>query len=41
MLNVPERVERLGDLWAPLEHKRGRFDLVSLANKLGVSDVTV
>lgn len=25
--NVPKRVERLGDLWAPLTKARGRFDL--------------
>ncbi len=34
--NVPERIERVGDLWAPLEKKRGRFDLAALAGKLGV-----
>lgn len=28
--NVPERVDRLGDLWAPLLAKRGRFDLQKL-----------
>lgn len=27
MLDVPGRVERIGDLWAPLLAKRGRFDL--------------
>jgi bifunctional non-homologous end joining protein LigD len=27
MKNVPERVERLGDLWKPLLSARGRFDL--------------
>ena len=37
MLDVPQRVERIGDLWAPLESKRGRFDLVSLARKLHVA----
>lgn len=25
--NVPDRVERLGDLWKPLLYQRGRFDL--------------
>jgi bifunctional non-homologous end joining protein LigD len=28
--NVPARVRRRGDLWAPLLAKRGRFDLASL-----------
>jgi bifunctional non-homologous end joining protein LigD len=41
MLNVPKRIDRVGDLWAPLERKRGRFDLVALAKKLGVADVAV
>lgn len=36
MLDVPERVEAIGDLWAPLERKRGRFDLTPLARKLNV-----
>lgn len=30
MLNVPQRVAKLGDLWAPLTKTRGRFDLRSL-----------
>jgi hypothetical protein len=25
--NVPSRVTKLGDLWAPLNRVRGRFDL--------------
>jgi DNA primase len=29
--NVPARVQRLGDLWAPLNAARGRFDLARLA----------
>jgi bifunctional non-homologous end joining protein LigD len=37
MLGVPARVEEIGDLWAPLEEKKGRFDLAKLAKKLGVS----
>jgi bifunctional non-homologous end joining protein LigD len=41
MLDVPDRVDRVGDLWAPLERKRGRFDLVPLAKKLGIRDVAV
>jgi bifunctional non-homologous end joining protein LigD len=28
--NVPQRVERLGDLWAPLNRKTGRFALGKL-----------
>jgi bifunctional non-homologous end joining protein LigD len=36
MLNVPQRIDRVGDLWAPLLGKRGRFDLVPVARKLGV-----
>lgn len=36
MLNVPERIERVGDLWAPLESPKGRFDLAALAKKLHV-----
>lgn len=28
--NVPERVARLGDLWKPLAHERGRFNLEPL-----------
>jgi len=28
--NVPERVAKLGDLWAPLTQKKGRFDLAQL-----------
>ncbi|HEU4367556.1 MAG TPA: non-homologous end-joining DNA ligase [Methylomirabilota bacterium] len=31
MDNVPARVARLGDLWAPLNAARGRFDLARLA----------
>jgi bifunctional non-homologous end joining protein LigD len=31
MDNVPARVARLGDLWAPLTTARGRFDLHRLA----------
>ena len=31
MDNVPVRVARLGDLWAPLNAPHGRFDLASLA----------
>jgi bifunctional non-homologous end joining protein LigD len=31
MDNVPARVARLGDLWAPLNAPRGRFDLARLA----------
>ena len=34
--NVCDRVERIGDLWAPLEGKRGRFALEPLAKKLRV-----
>jgi hypothetical protein len=34
MLDVPERLERVGDLWAPLLERRGRFDLQSLAKRL-------
>jgi bifunctional non-homologous end joining protein LigD len=33
MLNVPERVERLGDLWQPLLRSRGRFDLEKFGEK--------
>ena len=29
--NVPARISRLGDLWAPLTTTRGRFDLARLA----------
>jgi bifunctional non-homologous end joining protein LigD len=36
MLNVVQRVEEVGDLWAPLERARGRFDLAALAKKLHV-----
>jgi bifunctional non-homologous end joining protein LigD len=36
MRDVPDRVDRIGDLWAPLESKRGRFDLTALARKLDV-----
>jgi bifunctional non-homologous end joining protein LigD len=36
MLDVPERIARLGDLWAPLLAKRGRFDLTKLARQLHV-----
>ena len=25
--NVPRRIARLGDLWSPLNERRGRFDL--------------
>ena len=28
--NVPERIDALGDLWAPVDAKRGRFDLAPL-----------
>ena len=31
MDNVPARIRRLGDLWAPLTSARGRFDLARLA----------
>jgi bifunctional non-homologous end joining protein LigD len=31
MDNVPARVARVGDLWAPLNAPRGRFDLTALA----------
>jgi bifunctional non-homologous end joining protein LigD len=31
---VPERLERIGDLWAPLLKKRGRFNLAALGKKL-------
>jgi len=31
MDNVPARVAELGDLWAPLNDTRGRFDLQRLA----------
>jgi bifunctional non-homologous end joining protein LigD len=31
VFNVPDRVTRVGDLWAPLLQKRGRFDLGSVA----------
>jgi bifunctional non-homologous end joining protein LigD len=31
MDNVPARIARLGDLWAPLNATRGRFDLAHLA----------
>ena len=34
MLNVPERLERVGDLWAPLLAKQVRFDLQKLAQRL-------
>ena len=34
LLDVPERIERLGDLWAPLLKSRGRFDLGALARRL-------
>jgi bifunctional non-homologous end joining protein LigD len=30
--NVPARLAELGDLWAPLNRKQGRFDLARLAN---------
>jgi bifunctional non-homologous end joining protein LigD len=29
--NVPARIARLGDLWAPLNAPRSRFDLARLA----------
>jgi bifunctional non-homologous end joining protein LigD len=29
--NVPARVKRLGDLWAPVTTTRGRFDLARMA----------
>ena len=38
MRNVPQRVAEVGDLWAPMEAKRGRFDLAKLAKKLNVAD---
>jgi bifunctional non-homologous end joining protein LigD len=28
--NVPARIAKLGDLWAPLNARRGRFDLAKL-----------
>ena len=28
--NMPQRIRRVGDLWAPLNAKRGRFDLTQL-----------
>ena len=28
--NVPQRIDALGDLWAPVDAKRGRFDLAPL-----------
>jgi bifunctional non-homologous end joining protein LigD len=28
--NMPQRIAKLGDLWAPLNAKRGRFDLTKL-----------
>lgn len=34
MLNVPERIEALGDLWAPMQAKRGRFDLAKLEKQV-------
>jgi bifunctional non-homologous end joining protein LigD len=36
MLNVPERVKVVGDLWAPLERRRGRFNVSELAKRLNV-----
>jgi hypothetical protein len=33
MLDVPERVDRIGDLWEPLLAKRGRFDLGRLERR--------
>jgi bifunctional non-homologous end joining protein LigD len=36
MLNVPERVEEIGDLWAALESRRARFNLADLAKRLDV-----
>lgn len=30
ILNVPDRVAKIGDLWAPLAKNRGRFDLSAL-----------
>jgi bifunctional non-homologous end joining protein LigD len=36
LANVPARVRELGDLWAPLERKKGRFDLTPLAKELHV-----
>jgi bifunctional non-homologous end joining protein LigD len=28
--NMPQRIRKVGDLWAPLNAKRGRFDLTKL-----------
>jgi bifunctional non-homologous end joining protein LigD len=36
MLNVAHRIDELGDLWAPLESRRGRFNLNELAKRLHV-----
>jgi bifunctional non-homologous end joining protein LigD len=33
LANVPARVARLGDLWAPLLARRGRFDLEALLDR--------
>lgn len=33
IFNVPDRVERLGDLWQPLLRNRGRFDLDKFGGK--------
>lgn len=30
MLNVPKRLDEIGDLWKPLTQQRGRFDLEEL-----------
>ena len=34
MENVPERVERVGDLWKPVLQAKGRFDLRKLVSKV-------
>jgi bifunctional non-homologous end joining protein LigD len=34
MLDVPQRIERIGDLWSPLLKKRARFDLQTLGTGL-------
>ena len=31
--NVPARIARVGDLWAPLLARRGRFDLATLLRR--------
>jgi bifunctional non-homologous end joining protein LigD len=37
MLNVPDRVARIGDLWKPLVKSRGRFDLGRSWNRGGAA----